>query len=128
MNRMPPMRRMLPMPVTCLVLDLIAQKTLVRDKLCPRESFFRRKFTALKRSRKPPTGFPTIIPSSGEIECVLHFLPEQMEAEQAKRIVAAFRNEVLDQDLRSVIAKETEAIRNAVLAYALSKTGLQGGE
>jgi len=69
-----------------------------------------------------------IIPRPGEIECVLHFLSGSREKEQAERIVAAFKNEVLDQDLRSVISKETEAIRNAVLAFALSKTGLQGGE
>lgn len=69
-----------------------------------------------------------IIPRSGEIECILHFLSEPKEEEQFQRIVAAFRNEVLDQDLRAVIAKETEATRNAVLAFALSKTGLQGGE
>jgi hypothetical protein len=36
-----------------------------------------------------------IIPRSGEIECVLHFLSEPNE-EQVQRIVAAFRNEVLD--------------------------------
>lgn len=65
---------------------------------------------------------------SGEIECALHFLSDPKEEEQAERIVAAFKNEVLDQDLRSIIAKETEATRNAVLAFALSKTGLQGGE
>lgn len=69
-----------------------------------------------------------IIPRSGEIECILHFLSGSKEEEQAERIVAAFKNEVLDQDLRSIISKETEAIRNAVLAFALSKTGLQGGE
>jgi His-Xaa-Ser system protein HxsD len=69
-----------------------------------------------------------IIPRSGEIECVLHFLSVPNEEEQVQRFVAAFRNEVLDQDLRSIIAKETEATRNAVLAFALSKTGLQGGE
>lgn len=68
-----------------------------------------------------------IIPRSGEIECGLHFLSVPNEEEQV-RIVAAFRNEVLDQDLRSIIAKETEATRNAVLAFALSKTGLQSGE
>jgi hypothetical protein len=43
-----------------------------------------------------------IIPRSGEIECVLHFLSVPNEEEQV-RIVAAFRNEVLDQDLRSII-------------------------
>jgi His-Xaa-Ser system protein HxsD len=69
-----------------------------------------------------------INPRPSEIECVLHFLSEPKEEEQVHRIVTAFRNEVLDQDLRSVIAKETEATRNAVLAFALSKTGLQGGE
>jgi His-Xaa-Ser system protein HxsD len=64
----------------------------------------------------------------GEIECVLQFIPGTKGEEQADQIVAAFKNEVLDQDLRAIIAKETEAIRNAVLAFALSKTGLQGGE
>jgi His-Xaa-Ser system protein HxsD len=69
-----------------------------------------------------------INPRPGEIECILHFLSEPKEEERVQRIVAAFRNEVLDQDLRAVIAQETEATRNAVLAFALSKTGLQGGE
>jgi His-Xaa-Ser system protein HxsD len=69
-----------------------------------------------------------IVPRPGEIECVLHFLPAAKAEEQAGQMVAAFKNEVLDQDLRSIVSKETEAIRNAVLAFALSKTGLQGGE
>jgi His-Xaa-Ser system protein HxsD len=69
-----------------------------------------------------------IIPRPGEIECVLHFLSDQIEEAQTEQIVAAFKNEVLDQDLRSIIAKETEVTRNAVLAFALSKTGLQGSE
>ncbi len=68
-----------------------------------------------------------IRPSGDEIVCVIHFPPSQSE-EDCQRGAAAFRSEVLDQDLRSVIAKETEAVRNAVLAYAFSKTGLQGGE
>lgn len=69
-----------------------------------------------------------IILRPDEIECALQFLPGSKEEEEAPSIVAAFKNEVLDQDLRSIISKETEAIRNAVLAFALSKTGLQGGE
>jgi len=68
-----------------------------------------------------------IFPRAAEIECVLTFASEQSSDEQ-ERIVAAFKSEVLDQDLRAVVAKETEAIRNAVLAHALSKTGLQGSE
>ena len=69
-----------------------------------------------------------ITPRSDEIECVLHFLPDLKEEGQVDRIVAAFKNEVLDQDLRLIIAKETEPMRNAILAFALSKTGLQEGE
>jgi His-Xaa-Ser system protein HxsD len=69
-----------------------------------------------------------IIPRPGEIECALHFLSDPTEEAQMERVVAAFKNEVLDQDLRSIIAKETEVTRNAVLAFALSKTGLQGSE
>ena len=63
------------------------------------------------------------------VKRALEFLGHECEiTDRAERIVAAFKNEVLDQDLRSIIAKETEATRNAVLAFALSKTGLQGGD
>ena len=40
--------------------------------------------------------------------------------------IEAFKLEVLDQDLRSSICAETEGVRNLILAYAFSKTGLQG--
>lgn len=66
-----------------------------------------------------------ITPRPEEIECVLHFLSKPKDEDEADRIVAAFKNEILDQDLRSIIARETNAVRNAVLAYAFSKTGLQ---
>lgn len=39
-------------------------------------------------------------------------------------LVADFQTEVLDQELREVVAKETEAIRNVILAQAFSKTAL----
>jgi His-Xaa-Ser system protein HxsD len=68
-----------------------------------------------------------IIPHALDIECVLHFLSAHTDDER-ETIIAAFKNEVLDQDLRATIAKETEGVRNAILAYALSKTGLQNGE
>lgn len=35
-----------------------------------------------------------------------------------------FRNEVLDQDLREIVAEETEGVRNLLLAQAFSKTSL----
>ena len=69
-----------------------------------------------------------IAPRSDEIECILHFPSDFTEEAQCEKIIAAFRNEVLDQDLRSIVSKETEATRNAILAFALSKTGLQDSE
>jgi His-Xaa-Ser system protein HxsD len=69
-----------------------------------------------------------IIPRLSDIECVVHFISDPKDEEHVERLLAAFRNEVLDQDLRAIIARETEATRNAVLAFAFSKTGLQDRE
>jgi His-Xaa-Ser system protein HxsD len=69
-----------------------------------------------------------IVPHGEDVECVLHFLSDPRDEDHIDRIVAAFKNEVLDQDLRAIIARETEAMRNAILAYALSNTGLQRSE
>jgi len=41
------------------------------------------------------------------------------------KIINAFKRELLDQQLRLSIKKETEPQRNLILAYAFSKTGLQ---
>ena len=37
---------------------------------------------------------------------------------------AVFYQELVDQDLREIIAKETEPVRNLILAQAFSKTSL----
>jgi His-Xaa-Ser system protein HxsD len=68
-----------------------------------------------------------IVPQGDDFRCTLHLAEAQPEQNLAE-IVASFRSEVLDQDLRAVVAAETAPIRNAVLAYAFSKTGLQGTE
>lgn len=68
-----------------------------------------------------------IVPSEQTIDCVCRFLPPCSE-DDARWVLEAFRIEVLDNDLRQTIAKETEPLRNAILAYAFSKTGLQSGE
>lgn len=39
-------------------------------------------------------------------------------------VVSDFRNEVLDQVLRERIRRETESVRNLVLAYAFSNTAV----
>ena len=68
-----------------------------------------------------------IVPQGDSTECVCHFLAA-LSREQEDQTLADFRTEVLDHDLRIVVAQETEPVRNAVLAYAFSKTGLQGDE
>lgn len=44
--------------------------------------------------------------------------------EKVVQIAGEFFNEMLDQSLREIISKESEAERNLILAHALSKTCL----
>lgn len=64
-----------------------------------------------------------IEPGSDEIICTLRFLSD-LTPEAAARTADDFRLEVLDQDLRGSVAAETAPLRNAILAYALSRTSL----
>ncbi|HWH59565.1 MAG TPA: His-Xaa-Ser system protein HxsD [Terriglobales bacterium] len=57
-----------------------------------------------------------------DVSCVLTALTSKTDLET---IGAHFRNEVIDQDLRKRVAKETESVRNLILSLAFSKTGLQ---
>ncbi|HVW46638.1 MAG TPA: His-Xaa-Ser system protein HxsD [Solirubrobacterales bacterium] len=57
----------------------------------------------------------------GVIEARLSLLDE---SDDPDRLVAEFRNEVLDQVLRERIRAETADVRNLVLALAFSRTGL----
>lgn len=68
-----------------------------------------------------------VTPSGDEIVCTLNFLHPR-NADETLDILNDFKIEVLDQDLRKAIAEETKEVRNAILAYAFSKTGLQDGE
>src|SRR5437867_4179007 len=43
-------------------------------------------------------------------------------------IAGAFCNEVLDQRLRQIVARESEPVRNLVLAHALSRVDFAGSE
>ncbi len=58
-----------------------------------------------------------------EIKCRLTFKDSATES-QIKFYIDEFRKEVLDQDLRESIKKETEGVRNLILAHTFSKTGL----
>src|SRR5262245_28785723 len=56
-----------------------------------------------------------------DVICVVTFLrPSSLEVVQST--IAAFRIEVLDQDLRQKVAAETSSARNAVLALAFSSS------
>ncbi len=55
---------------------------------------------------------------------VLFMFTEPITPEGVQQVIADFCNELIDQDLREIIAKETEATRNLILAQAFSKTSL----
>ena len=59
-----------------------------------------------------------------DVICTLHPLAGSA-APLAAELANALRTEVLDQDLRRIVSAESTSIRNAVLAYAFSRTGLQ---
>lgn len=59
--------------------------------------------------------------------CTLRF-PKAMSAPEIEQASLDLQAEVLDQDLRATISRETEPVRNAILALAFSRTGLQGSE
>ena len=72
--------------------------------------------------------FTTDIIQEGDAwSCTLMFAAP-VGAEVIERATRALQAEVLDQDLRASIARETEPTRNAILALAFSRTGLQGSE
>jgi His-Xaa-Ser system protein HxsD len=60
----------------------------------------------------------------GRVVCALS-LPANC---QPGPVIDEFRKEVLDQDLRERISKETAPLRNAILALAFSSSALQGRE
>ena len=68
--------------------------------------------------------FSAVISEEGpSYACALNF-PDKSSDNQVTRIVDDFKKEVLDQDLRESIKKETEGVRNLILAHTFSKAGL----
>lgn len=55
-------------------------------------------------------------------ECVVHV--DDVNPEDVDAILADLRNAVLDETLRERIRRETEEVRNLILALAFSNTGL----
>jgi His-Xaa-Ser system protein HxsD len=59
--------------------------------------------------------------------CTIRFT-SPVSVQEAQRVADNLRTEVLDQDLRASLAQETMVYRNAVLALAFSRSGLQTSE
>src|SRR5437868_2532293 len=55
---------------------------------------------------------------------VITLTAKRVLMDDVEQLAGEFRNEVLDQELREIVAKETEAVRNLLLAQAFSKTAL----
>ena len=58
-----------------------------------------------------------------KIAVVFNFDGVQRKADP-DRIIADFCNELLDQDLREIIKRETTPVRNLILAHAFSRSSL----
>lgn len=59
--------------------------------------------------------------------CIINFSKAVTRA-SADAAIERLRLEVLDQDLRGTIAAETASVRNAILALAFSRSGLQSDD
>lgn len=68
-----------------------------------------------------------IAENEGNYEVELCFTKE-ISKEAQEHFINEFTKEVLDQDLRELIKKETEGYRNLILAHVFSKTSLVKNE
>jgi His-Xaa-Ser system protein HxsD len=78
-----------------------------------------------KAAYKFAADFATLfsVGENGDITANIEFAKETSEADQPM-LIRAFLNEVIDQDLREHIARQTEPTRNLILAEAFSKTSI----
>jgi len=61
--------------------------------------------------------------SDDRVKVIFTFSPG-VSGHVKEKLINDFHNEMLDQDLREIIFKETEPTRNLILAQAFSKTSL----
>ena len=67
----------------------------------------------------------TVVISTDERHVVCEITPVNEAQKDFDVNLEDFKRELLDQELRLKIKNETEQVRNLILAYAFSKTGLQ---
>ncbi len=58
----------------------------------------------------------------------INFLGKEKSEEFIQSALSTLKIEILDQNLREKIKTETEPVRNLILAYAFSRTGLIANE
>lgn len=61
--------------------------------------------------------------SDNKVKVIFTF-PSNVDSQAKEKLINDFHCELLDQDLREIIFKETEPTRNLILAQAFSKTSL----
>ena len=77
-----------------------------------------------KASYKYSARFSNIISEKDEeYICDISF-PEKTSETHINFCIDDFKKEVADQDLRRIVSKETEHVRNLILAHAFSKTSV----
>jgi His-Xaa-Ser system protein HxsD len=57
-------------------------------------------------------------------QCTIRFRTS-LTPEEAQRVCDDLWAEILDQDLRVIVAQETAPVRNAIFAHVFSRTGLR---
>ena len=67
----------------------------------------------------------TVLISRTDAGTVCDIAPVANLSKPFEEVLADFKRELLDQQLRSQIKAETESVRNLILAYAFSRSGLQ---
>lgn len=62
-----------------------------------------------------------------QAKIIFHF-PSTITSTEEQEIVERFHQDILDQDLREIVSRETEVARNLILANAFSQTDLVESE
>lgn len=68
----------------------------------------------------------SILISEGDERIVCAIDPLATLSKPYEEVLASFKQELLDQQLRHQIKVETEGVRNLILSLAFSRSGLQG--
>ena len=63
-----------------------------------------------------------LVDSDSKVQVLIKSISKK--SDELENVAQLFCNEVIDQDLREIVAKETEGVKNLIIAQAFSKTSL----